>query len=206
VSKTDGKDIFLVYKVESQICSAVPSNREPHRTLQGSVAVSVELEERSGDGSTPLHWAADNGHLPVVQYLCEQGADKDSRDDDDDNTPLHFAARDGNFPVVQYLCEQGAGKEARSGRYWTPLHCAADNGHLPVVQYLCEQGADKDSRDDDDDNTLLHFAALHGHLPVVQCLCELGADKKVRDRGGNTYLDFAAAYRSPLCTDQDGDY
>ena len=128
-----------MYKVESQICSAVPSNREPHRTLQGSVAVSVELEERSGDGSTPLHWAADNGHLPVVQYLCEQGADKDSRDDDDDNT-------------------------------------------------------------------LLHFAALHGHLPVVQCLCELGADKKVRDRGGNTYLDFAAAYRSPLCTDQDGDY
>ena len=34
----------------------------------------MELEARDYRGRTPLHWAADNGHLLVVQYLCEQGA------------------------------------------------------------------------------------------------------------------------------------
>ena len=26
-------------------------------------------------GSTALMWASDNGHLPVVEYLVQQGAD-----------------------------------------------------------------------------------------------------------------------------------
>jgi len=38
----------------------------------------VDLEARDGDGGTPLHWAAAEGHLPVVQYLCGEGADKDA--------------------------------------------------------------------------------------------------------------------------------
>ena len=62
----------------------------------------VELEARGEYGYTPLHWAADNGHLPVVQYLCEQGADKEAMDDIG-RTPLHMAAQRGHLPVVQYL-------------------------------------------------------------------------------------------------------
>ena len=42
----------------------------------------VDLEARDGVGNTPLHTAARKGHFPVVQCLCEQGADKEARDDD----------------------------------------------------------------------------------------------------------------------------
>ena len=63
------------------------------------------------------------GHLSVVQYLCEQGADKEARDNVG-LTPLHSAASNGQLPVVQYLCEQGADKRARNGIGWTPLDMA----------------------------------------------------------------------------------
>jgi len=56
-------------------------------------------------GWTPLHTAAAYGHFPLVQYLCEQGADKEARYDSD-KTPLHLAAYEGHLPVVRYLREQ----------------------------------------------------------------------------------------------------
>jgi len=42
----------------------------------------VDLEARDQDSRTPLLTAARHGHLPVVQYLCEQGTDKEARDQD----------------------------------------------------------------------------------------------------------------------------
>jgi len=59
---------------------------------------------------TPLHYAVLEGHLPVVQCLCEQGADKDARDVNGE-TPLHLAVALDHLPVVQYLRGQGADEQ-----------------------------------------------------------------------------------------------
>ena len=60
----------------------------------------VDLESRAGDGRTALHEAAVHGHLPVVQYLCEQRADKEARDVNG-GTPLRWAAGNGHRPVEE---------------------------------------------------------------------------------------------------------
>ena len=98
--------------------------------MQVDLEVRVEEDE---EGKTPLLRAAENGHLPVVQCLWEQGAAKEARGRYS-RTPLHWEAHNGHFTVVQCLCEQGAGKGARDNRGGTPLHQAAH--HLPVVQYF----------------------------------------------------------------------
>ena len=97
----------------------------------------VNLDARNTLGLAPLHLLAAQpvGHLHVVKYLCEQGADKEARCRYG-MTPLQKAAYMGFLPVVQYLCEQGADKEARGDYGMTPLRYAAREGHLPVVQYL----------------------------------------------------------------------
>ena len=69
----------------------------------------MDLEARSDGGGTPLHYAAHHGHLPVVQYLCEQGADKEARDNDD-MTPLNraeisWATAQNRSAVINYLKE-----------------------------------------------------------------------------------------------------
>jgi len=60
----------------------------------------VDLEARSRFGRTPLLMAAQRNNIPMVQYLCEQEADKEVRDEDD-STPLQLAAH--HLPMVQYL-------------------------------------------------------------------------------------------------------
>ena len=98
----------------------------------------VELEARGDYRRTPPHLAANNGHLPVAQFLCEQGGDTEVWTTNGGMKPLHLAANNGHLPVVQYLCEQGADKEARSMKGNTSLHVAAHNGYIDVVQYLRE--------------------------------------------------------------------
>ena len=62
----------------------------------------ADMEARDGSDRTPLHWAALEGHLPVKQYLCEDGADKEARGERD-WTPLHYATTYRHIPVKQYF-------------------------------------------------------------------------------------------------------
>ena len=46
-------------------------------------------------GRTPLHYAAEAGHLNVVKYILDRISDKNPKDTEG-RTPLHFAARRGH--------------------------------------------------------------------------------------------------------------
>jgi hypothetical protein len=120
-----------------------------------------------------LRVAAFYGHLPVVQYLCEnfQLTIQDVRTWN--NGALRLAASRGHLPVVQYLCEkfQLTIQDIRSGNNYV-LRCAAFNGHLPVVQYLCETFSLTIQDVRSWNNYALRWASFNGHLAVVRYLCE----------------------------------
>ena len=61
-------------------------------------------------GWSLLYEAATNGRLAVVQYLAQQGADK-NKAANDGYTPLCGAACGGHLAVVQYLVQQGVDKD-----------------------------------------------------------------------------------------------
>eukprot|EP00968_Pinguiococcus_pyrenoidosus_P006892 scaffold455_cov160-Pinguiococcus_pyrenoidosus.AAC.3 len=141
----------------------------------------------------PLHIAAENGHVEVVQALLDRGADKEAVDNDG-WTPLHISAQNGHREVVQALLERGADKEAvENSSGATALHIAAANGHLGVVQAFLDRGADKEAADKDG-WTPLYFAAANGHLEVVQFLLDRGADKEAASKDGWTPLHIATEH------------
>ena len=91
---------------------------------------------------SPLSLAAWKGHLPVVKYLCAQGARTHGRDLNP--APLTTAAAAGHLAIVQYLIEQRHVPLNALERPFgaTPLFVAASFLQVTVVRYLLIQGAD----------------------------------------------------------------
>ena len=58
-------------------------------------------------GWTPLHFASDKGFLSIVEYLLNQKADVNAKNNDG-QTPLHFATEGGYIDIVQYLTNNGS--------------------------------------------------------------------------------------------------
>lgn len=117
---------------------------------------------------TPLHFAAEKGHLDIVTLLIDKGANINSRDSNN-CTPLHIAAKYGRFCVVKYLINKGAGDQEGA------LHYSALSGHRAIVSFLCKSGININSRTIANRMTPLHLAASKGHLMVVKYLVRSGA-------------------------------
>ena len=69
----------------------------------------LETYHKFGIKYPTLHHGAENGHLEVVKYLVENGADIHANNDH----ALRWSARFGHLEVVKYLIEKG-GQNARA--------------------------------------------------------------------------------------------
>ena len=108
-----------------------------------------------------LRWASENGHLDVVKYLVEHGANVNGLDDQ----ALRWASNNGKIEIVKYLVDHGANVHAL---YDYALRLASQNGHLDVVKYLVNHGANIHTLDDH----ALIWASANGHLDIVAFLKE----------------------------------
>uniref|UniRef100_A0A915CZ52 Uncharacterized protein n=1 Tax=Ditylenchus dipsaci TaxID=166011 RepID=A0A915CZ52_9BILA len=96
----------------------------------------VSVEAKDDKNRTPLHLAAQNGNIEIVDALLGAGSDVNSTANYPDDapeipakvTPLHLAASKSHL-------------EAKDARYLTALHVAARDHHKDIVKYLLEQGA-----------------------------------------------------------------
>ncbi|KAK1793474.1 hypothetical protein P4O66_011855, partial [Electrophorus voltai] len=94
-------------------------------------------------GCTPLHWAADGGHLPVIAHMIHDGSELDVRDSVSHWTPLmRVSAMSGNAAVASLLIRAGADVNVRDKDGKTPLMAAVLNNHEELVELLLDNGAD----------------------------------------------------------------
>ena len=100
---------------------------------------------RQGQGGRfedSAHRGVVEGHLEVVRFLCEAGADKDKVVGE--STPLITASRGGHLDVVRFLCDAGADKDKEEDSN-NPLIEAWWRGYLEGILFLLEA-----RREDDD--------------------------------------------------------
>ena len=91
---------------------------------------------------TRLHQAADRGWCAAVEFLLQNGADVNIRDDVSGWMPLQRAALRGHYDAAVLLLDAGARVDDQDRRNrWTALHLAAYDGHTNMCQLLLSRGA-----------------------------------------------------------------
>ncbi len=99
--------------------------------------------------------ATRNGHLNIVKFLVNTGANIEESDNYD-QTSLSHAAYAGNLSVVEFLVAGGANIEVQNDAKFTPLLEASCAKHIEVVKFLIDKGADVSVKDKDG-NTLFEL-------------------------------------------------
>lgn len=148
-------------------------------------------------GRTPLSWAAENGHVPVVeQLIATRQVEVDSKDKSG-KTPLIWAAKEGHTAVVQLLLDNGAHPNLQSDSYRTSLLYAAESGHTEIVQLLLDRGAVTEvwnERQRSYEKSPLSYAAENGDIEIVQLLLDRGAKTEFWDARQQCYEKSPLSY------------
>lgn len=144
---------------------------------------SNPCQHSSLKGSTPLYWAATNGHAEVVKLLLDAEADPDKADVEGE-TPLYWAAVKDHRDVVKMLLDAGADPDkANKVDEKTPLYQAAENGLKETVELLLNAGANP-NKYDEEGITPLNRAVQNFHWEVAMLLIKRRAKVDMEDKLG----------------------
>lgn len=130
-------DHYMEYALIIQATYAADPARLPQGT--GNLA---SVNRLTPEGQAPLHIAAGNGSVDIMQSLIKRGAQIDIINSSK-QTPLHWAAWNNQAQAVALLISQGADITATDASKNTPLLLAAQNNAMESAKILLAKGADR---------------------------------------------------------------
>eukprot|EP00439_Symbiodinium_sp_Y106_P051437 s1389_g6.t2 len=121
---------FLVQDLGVPVAEAAPgSGATPLHVAAGAGALEVvgwllevcgvSPDVRDIHGTTPCHWCARSGSVPVLELLEQAGAEMDAQDSHSKCTAMHLMAAEGHGPAALYLarCTAAAAVADAQGRF-----------------------------------------------------------------------------------------
>ncbi|KAJ2951459.1 hypothetical protein O0L34_g13611 [Tuta absoluta] len=143
----------------------------------------------STESVTPLHIAAAQGRVDLMQLLVDYGAIVNVQDFDGD-TPIHDAALATKHTAVEMLLHAGGDPEIKSEANYTPFHLACYKGSLECVKVLHPFVMDINQQSLNGDTPLI--LAIQGmNDDVVRFLLKNGADPHIKNSYGELAMNMA---------------
>lgn len=128
----------------------------------------LDLNDLDCGAQTPLHIAAHEGMMSVVESLVQLGANIDIRASNG-TTPLYVAARKGHADIIRYLHKKGADINAVDNEGMSPCGVASLFGHLNAVKTIFDLGGNCHISDRNG-FTPYDDAVAQGHVEIATLL------------------------------------
>ncbi|RFU23777.1 hypothetical protein B7463_g12561, partial [Scytalidium lignicola] len=179
---------------QNQNIMAIASKKGDEITVKELLQLGME-PDRNGECADwrPLHFAAVNGYVVIVELLLNAHADINIKGDKG-YTPLLLAAQTGALSVVKVLVDRGADLYTETGDGKNPLHVCCALGKSDTADFLIKGGLNptKPSRDG---LTPAHLAAMNGQVDTLRLLLTENVNVDIRTLGSNlTPLAMAAIH------------
>jgi ankyrin repeat protein len=152
------------------------------------IEAKVDVNSKSADGTTALHWAVHNADAGMVDRLIKAGANVNVKNEFG-LAPIVEAANVGNTAILESLLKAGAdantpGPSETGGM--TPLMIVARSTNVAAARALLDHGADVNAKESQRQQTALMWAAAQSRPQMVAELVKRGADVNARAMVNNT--------------------
>jgi ankyrin repeat protein len=145
------------------------------------ISDGTDVNQRSIDGTTALHWAVYREDIELVEMLLDEGADPDISNDYG-ATPMTVASVHGNYPIMKALVDAGGDIESPNSEGQTLLMAVARTGNTDTARLLLDKGADVNAKESWGGQTALMWASSQQQPAMVRLLIERGADVNARGK------------------------
>ncbi|XP_053687301.1 uncharacterized protein LOC128736832 [Sabethes cyaneus] len=150
----------------------------------------VDVNVRSSENQTALHYAASRGHVDSIRNLVAAGANINTTDEDG-QTALMILLDKGFLDAANYLMMENVDVKVADSHGQTPLHFAAKKGLFEIFETLVDKGAEIDAADKNG-KTALMLSLDRGFFDAADVLLENGASVSAVDSDKCTALHIAA--------------
>jgi hypothetical protein len=176
---------------DALLAAAAAGRTEEVRRL---IAAGAALEQRDGQGRTPLLLAVAGNHVAVAQVLLDAGASPNSQAANRD-TPWLLAGASGRTDILAAMLPRKPDLSLRNRYGGNALIPACERAHVETVELLLGSGIDVDHVNDLGWTCLLEIVILGDggprHQRVAQLVLAAGADPNLADKDGITPLAHA---------------
>jgi ankyrin repeat protein len=173
----------VVVPVERDAPLALATRKNDAATAHKLLAAKPrpDVNQRTADGTTALHWAVYHNDVDLVERLIAAGADTNAKNDYG-ATPMSEAAVVGNVQVMRKLLASGADVESANADGQTALMVIARTSNVDAAKLLISRHANVDAVEQWRGQTPLMWAAAEDQPAMVKLLVQHGAKVNARSR------------------------